>query len=349
MEKKSRLEELVNDISVIRHCFGVVWSNRNTYIKYMVIAAIASIVVSFSIPKTFSAKVMLAPENQNTASGLATLIGVDVASGNSDAYTVDLYPMLISSTDFITGLFDVRLSVSDLPEGITYYDYISNHQKIAWWGYPGKMLGKMLSSLRSGSKEKEAKPMVVRSLTGEQLGICGTIKEKIRCTVNAASGIITVTVYDQNPEVTVLIADTVVNRLNNFILDYRTSKAKSDYNYIEGMCVAARQKYVDAQTQLAEFLSTHTSIHSALFKKEQQYLENEFQLAYSGYSSLVSQLELARAKVLEATPVYTIIESAYVPLAADSPKKIVMLVLFVFFAFVIASVKVFFQENKNRK
>jgi LPS O-antigen subunit length determinant protein (WzzB/FepE family) len=140
-----------------------------------------------------------------------------------------------------------------------------------------------------------------------------------------------------------------VHNLNRFILDYRTRKARNDYEYIDGMCTAARQKYIECQTKHADFVSSHASIHSAIYKKEQQYLENELHLAYSAYSSMVSQLEVARAKLLEATPVYTIIESAYLPIGADSPRKKLMLVLFVFLGCVAATVKVFYKEFYHKK
>lgn len=348
MEKKSRIEELINDISAISKLFKAVWDRRRIYIKYSIIAAVLSLVVSFSVPKIYSAKVMLAPENQNAASGLASLVGIDIAQGNTDAYTVDLYPMIISSNDFILDLFDIELAVSDIPEGVTYFDYINKHQKIAWWNYPKKWLGELRESLGE-KKEEQEKSEKLRKLTGKEAAACGKIKKNIRCTVNGASGIITVMVHDQNPEVAVLMADSVVNRLNAFILDYRTRKARSDYEYVNEMCIAARQKYVDWQEVVADFHLSHVSIHSPLHKKEQQFIENELTLSYSAYRSLVSQVEVARAKLLEATPVYTIIESAYVPLVADSPRKLVMLVLFVFFACILATIKVAYQEYNRRK
>ena len=349
MEKKSRLDELVNDISAVRRLFGVIWNNRNVYIKYSIIGAVLSLVISFSIPKTYSVDVMLAPENNNQASGLANLVGLDFSLASSDAYTVNLYPMIISSKDFVVDLFDTNLKVADFPEGIEYYDYIKDHQKISWWGYPAKWLGKLFSGSKSEDSISVTDDFGVRKLEPKQQHIYQVIKKKVRCNVNAASGIITVTVYDQNPEVAVLVADTVVHNLNRFILDYRTRKARNDYEYIDGMCTAAREKYIDCQAKHADFVSSHASIHSAIYKKEQQYLENELHLAYSAYSSMVSQLEVARAKLLEATPVYTIIESAYLPVGADSPRKKLILVLFVFLACAAATVRIFYKEFYHKK
>lgn len=347
MEKKSRLEELLNDISVIRRFFKLIWNRRNIYITYSVIAAVLSLIVSFSIPKVYSAKVMLAPENNNNAaSGLASLVGIDLSSANSDAYTVNLYPMIIASNDFILDLFDTKLEATGIPEGVTYFDYINEHQKVAWWGIPAKKLKEFRKSKSANDNVIKTK---ARKLTGDEAFVCGKIKKNIRCTVNGVSGTITLFVYDQNPEVAVLMADTVVNKLNKFILDYRTRKARNDYEYIEEMCAAAKEKYIECQAIVADFNLAHTSIHSPLHKKELQYIENELNLAYSTYRSLVSQVDVARAKLLEVTPVYTIIESAYVPFVADTPKKKIMLLIFVFIACVAATARVFYLEYNHKK
>ena len=51
MENKSRMQELIADVKVLRKCFRFVWKRRYTYI-YSIIGIILSLIVSFSIPKT---------------------------------------------------------------------------------------------------------------------------------------------------------------------------------------------------------------------------------------------------------------------------------------------------------
>ena len=83
--------------------------------------------------------------------------------------------------------------------------------------------------------------------------------------------------------------------------------------------------------------------------KELTVLENEVTLAYSTYSTVASQLQMAQAKVLEATPVYTVVESAYVPITAKSPRKMIIMVIFVFFACVLATLRLAYVIVKQKK
>ena len=55
-------------------------------------------------------------------------------------------------------------------------------------------------------------------------------------------------------------------------------------------------------------------------------------LAFNVYNTLAQKLEQDKLRVQEQTPVFTIIEPASVPLKASSPKKMLILVAFVFLA-----------------
>ena len=66
------------------------------------------------------------------------------------------------------------------------------------------------------------------------------------------------------------------------------------------------------------------------YRAEQERLKNEMELAYTVYTQVSGQLQMARAKVQEITPVYTVVQPATVPLRAAKPNKIMILIGFVF-------------------
>ena len=55
-------------------------------------------------------------------------------------------------------------------------------------------------------------------------------------------------------------------------------------------------------------------------------------LSYNLYNQMAQQLQLAKAKVQESTPVYTVLQPAIVPLKASKPSKMMILAGFVFLA-----------------
>lgn len=67
-------------------------------------------------------------------------------------------------------------------------------------------------------------------------------------------------------------------------------------------------------------------------RTEQERLQNEMSLAYGVYNQVAQQLQMAKAKVQEITPVYTVVQPATVPLKPAKPNKIMILIGFVFLA-----------------
>ncbi len=55
----------------------------------------------------------------------------------------------------------------------------------------------------------------------------------ITATIDKKTSMTTVAVTLQNPKVAAVVADSVVKKLQEYIIDYRTSKAKEDCIYLE--------------------------------------------------------------------------------------------------------------------
>ena len=104
-----------------------------------IIFAILGIWVAFQIPKIYKANVKLAPEtNTNNllsgVSSLASMVGLyNDANPNGDAIYPEIYPVLMSSNDFIIGVLSVPVETLDKSVHTTYYDYLKKHQKQTWW------------------------------------------------------------------------------------------------------------------------------------------------------------------------------------------------------------------------
>ena len=69
-----------------------------------------------------------------------------------------------------------------------------------------------------------------------------------------------VTVTCQNPKVAAVVADSVVNKLQEYIIGYRTSKAKEDCLYLEKLFKERQLEYYAAQQKYADYLDSHDNI-----------------------------------------------------------------------------------------
>ena len=290
------------------------WKERKFLLKGCGIAVVVGLIVAFSIPKEYTTTVKLAPETQDAAKksslgGLAAMAGINLnAAAGADAISPDLYPDVVQSTPFLLELFPVEVTDKEKELSTTLYDYMSEHQRKAWWGYivsaPFKALGAVMS-LFSGDEEES---------------------------VDKKTLVITASVQMQDPVISAQMTKVVLENLQNYITNYRTQKVKQDLEFTQKVFGESRDAYYKAQRAYAAFEDANRNIISSSYRTEQERLKNEMTLTFNVYNTLAQKLEQDKLRVQEETPVYTVIEPATVPLKASSPKKALILVGFVFLA-----------------
>lgn len=331
------------------------WGGRRTIVKYGCIGAVLGLVVAFSIPKEYTTTIKLAAE-ANAASGsgslgaLAAMAGFNTSNAKGgDAVVPQLYADVLSSVPFMVGLFDVPVTESKTDSTYTVRAYMTEHQSAPWWsvitGLPSMVIGGVKSLFTSEEAEEGDGVTNPFKLTREEMAVKESLKGRISCDFDQKTGVNTISVTMQDPLVSATLADTVATHLQQFITDYRTSKARKDLAYAEKLNEEARKSYYEAQQRLAQYLDRNQglSLHSAQVTRDR--LSNEAQLAFSLFNQTAQQLQLAKAKVQENTPVYAVVEPATVPVRASKPSKMMILVGFVFLGVVAASVQIIFADS----
>lgn len=319
-----------------------VWSQKRLVFKACGIAALVGIIVAFSIPKEYSTSVTLAPETGGKSTGgsmgaLAAMAGINLGSSSGeDALSPDLYPDIVSSTPFLIELFDVKVSDQKGRIDTTLYNYLDEHQRAPWWGAivsaPFKLLGWTMSLFKDAPEENGDAKLDPFRLTRDEAAIATALSKRIAVSVDKKTGVTTLAVTMQDPLISAALTDTVMRCLQNYITDYRTNKARHDLAFTEKLYSEAKDNYYDAQQKYAHFTDGNQNIILQSYKTEQERLQNEMNLAYGVYNQVAQQLQMARAKVQEITPVYTVVQPATVPLKPVKPNKLMILIGFIFLA-----------------
>lgn len=317
-----------------------------------------SIGFAFSIPRIYKSSVMLAPETSggnslsSSLSSMASLVGLNKNFMNSeDAIFPEIYPDVIQSTDFIVGLFPVKVQSKDGKIKCDYYTYMSTKQKGSWLDEFKNFISKKLASdnasdakaTKKGSKEG---PDPFR-LTKKESEVAMNISSSIKCSVDKKTTVISIEVTDQDPLIAATMADTVMNRLQTFITDYRTKKAVRDCEYMRGLYETAKEEYTEARKQYAAFCDANQDVVLQEVQSQIEEMENDMQLKFNAYTQLTEQLQMAEAKVQERTPVYTIVQNASVPAKHSNTSKIVILIGFLFLGFIFHQFGMFCRHWKD--
>ena len=325
--------------------FHEILKHGRLYYKVMSITFVLGVIYAMSIPKTYRCTVMLAPELASTSrsgslASIASSFGIKLGSGNlggnSEALFPTLYPDLMNSVAFRTSLFPITVQREDdsTHTVMTYYDYLLDGQKRPWWSMGIKAFFDAISSLFPQKDEEEPVEVNPFWLTKKQDKVAKAIEKKVVCDVDKKTLVITIDVVDQDPLIAATMADSVQVRLQKFITDYRTHKARIDLEYNQKLFVEAQERYEEARQRSAAFSDANQKLFLESVRSERTKLENEMQLQYRTYSQVAAQLQLAEAKVQEETPAFTILQPASVPLKKYGPRRKMIVLVFLFLGFI---------------
>jgi uncharacterized protein involved in exopolysaccharide biosynthesis len=331
-------EEIEIDLmDLLRKVIGI----RKKIYKAVGIGLIIGLIVAISIPKQYMVEVTLSPEMGNNKGGglsglAASFLGSGVTMGDgTDALNASLSADIVSSTPFLLELSNMKVPVSGSEE-ISLSSYL-NEESSPWWGYvigfPGMVIGGVKSLFTENEDEPISSDKVSRStieLSKKESQKIESLKRKIAAFVDKKTSMTTVSVTLQNPKVAAVVADSVVKKLQEYIIDYRTFKAKEDCIYLEKLFKERQQEYYAAQKKYADYMDSHDNIILQSVRTEQERLQNDMSLAYQVYSQVASQLQVSRAKVQEEKPVFAVVEPAVVPLEPSGTSRKVYVLAFIF-------------------
>ena len=331
-------EEIEIDLmDLLRKVIGI----RKKIYKAAGIGLIIGIIVAISIPKQYTVEVTLSPEMGNNKGGglsglAASFLGSGVSMGDgTDALNASLSADIVSSTPFLLELSNMKVPVSGSEE-ISLSSYL-DEESSPWWsyviGFPGMVIGGVKSLFIEDEDESifsDKASQGTIELSKKESQKIESLKKKIVASVDKKTSMTSVTATFQDSKVAAVVADSVVKKLQEYIIDYRTSKSKEDCLYLEKLFKERQQEYYEAQRKYADYMDSHDNIILQSVRTEQERLQNDMSLAYQVYSQVASQLQVARAKVQEEKPVFAVVEPAVVPLYPSGTSRKVYVLVFVF-------------------
>ena len=337
MEEKKQKIININIAEVIK----LLYADRKKVCIYSFVAGAIGVALAFGTPKIYKSQVILAPEESGAGfsgsiSSLASMVGMNMKIGQTgDALYPEIYPDLMNSTDFLVGLFLIKVTKDKTGETYTYQDYIQNHQKLAVAEYPLALISSLTEKFKKEENPGPGHKIDPFRLTKKEDEVAKSIKGRLDCAVDKKTNVITITVTDQDPLIAATVADSVQSHLQEAITDYRTKKARIDLEYMNELFAEARKQYDKARQVYASFADANQEVMLQSYQSKVDDLENDMQLKFNIYQQVVEQRQLAQAKVQERTPAFTIVQRATVPIKHSSRPKVITLAVWMFLGFIV--------------
>jgi len=312
-----------------------------TVLVSLAITFVIACIIILPVPRYYNSSVELAPElglptgSSGGLGAVASSLGLNMGQGNlTDAIGPEIYPELLKSNNFMMQLIHVQVKTQDGKITAPYYDYLLKYQKRNpvsdfWYSIIGVFKKKKPTMLA-----KEINPF---HLTEQQDGIFAKMKNNISCSIDKKTNLITINVEDQDPLIAGTMAEVTSEKLQDFITNYRTSKARKDVEYYQKLTDKAKSVYEKARQLYGSYSDANMDVMLQSIKSKQEDLENDMQLKYNNYTQVNTQLLAAKAKVQERTPVVTVVKSATVPLKPSAPTRMIFISVILLMSFMLTT------------
>lgn len=301
--------------------------------RIIIITAVVTcigIVYVVSLPRGYKAVTQIVAEKQQTSSlsvgmlgGLAGL-GGGVSKGG---ITLELAPSIVRSIPFLLEFEDVQVSMyypinSQTPASMPLSEYLSTYQRSPWWSF---------SSRKSQpSHHDNASENVPYALPFEQAMFVKRIQGMFSVTTEKKSNVMILSVSSQDPMVSVILVDSLAVKLQQYLTAYQVQKARQELEQSIAIAETTRSRYYQAQNEYTSLVDMNKNLTSLSARAKQDRAYNDMTIALQAYTSAAAQVEIARTKLLENTPVYTVLEPPLLDTSASSPnRKLVAIVSFV--------------------
>ncbi|MDX1638057.1 MAG: Wzz/FepE/Etk N-terminal domain-containing protein [Balneolaceae bacterium] len=351
-EERDTEEREIDLVELARH----IWDERFFIAKVTGVFVIIGLLVALLSPKEYQTGATLMPElqsSQSTASNLLQQYGglLGMSGGNLDAgqqgmIPPTLYPQIVQSLPFQLELLNKRVHFAEFDTTTTVYTFFDEVYTPSVFSYimaytvglPGKIIG-----LIKGEEETDqplpqgfATDSVV-SVTKGQMEVIDNMRERVTVSLNEETGVINLMVEMPDPNAAAQVGKTSIALLKEYMTNYRTRKAKEDLEQAQQQLEEVRQRFEEAQNRLAEFRDSNVNLATAKAQTREQRLQSEYDLAFNVYNSLSQQVEQAKLKVQEQTPVVSILQPVQVPLE-DTTSGLLILILITLLGFLLSLV-----------
>lgn len=324
------MEETLHTIN-LRAAMEKLWAGKMKFLITWAATFVLSCIIILPVPRTYNCTISMAPESSSDnyssqISSLAASFGFTFAKGGDDAISPTLYPDLFKSTGFLVSLLDIEVTSADGSKTMDYYTYMATAQKDNPWLVPLHKLQQLVHHIvspKSRSTISEVGSIDAFRLSRFDTDVLKAIRHNIKCSADKKTDVITLSVTDQDPLIAATLAVEIEKRLEAFITDYRTKKARVDYEYYTQLTDSAAQAYSDALDAYSAYADAH--LHSTWTREQNmlKYLQGEINMKSGIYTAMNSRKEAAMAKVQDHTPVFTTIQTATVPVKPAGPKRMI--------------------------
>jgi uncharacterized protein involved in exopolysaccharide biosynthesis len=330
-----------------------VYLEKKFILKTSILAALFGIVYALFQPNEFTSSTTFIPQlssgvktGGSSLGGLASLAGINLGSMESSSeFPPSLYPQVVNGIPFKIDLLSSTINLND--EEILVKEYFSNQGsslnilgtiKKYTIGLPSLLLGSFNSQDVVLSKSE------IYSVTQKDQKLFNSIAGALSLSINEKEGFITISFTDNDKNIAAQITQIAQTLLQKKIIEFKNQSSSEMLDFAMKQYDEKKNSYEKLQDERAVFVDKNINISSSLFQNKLSRIESEVNISESIVQQLAAQVEQAKLQVNKDTPVFTTIKPVTIPFERSAPKRILIVITFLFLGLVLSCGYVLVKE-----
>lgn len=334
-----------DDISLYE-LFDQLWLGRRKIIISSLLFLILGIFHYTFSPTEFKSESKLLMETESRQGGIAGLQalgqlgGFNFRTGSTQAGMIspELYPDIVENVEFQRELLYQPIYFDTFGREITLFDYFNEYytppfRERVYRGVvnytvrlPFTLYGLMRGLFQSQNEfgaalQEDVMDREVFILRPEFRFAMSMMKDRI--TLESDGQLIEVETELPDPMASATVNVIVSDRIRDYVIGYRSEKARQNLQFVEELYEQAKINYEGAQFQLATFTDRNQGNLTARAEIERERLEDEKNLRFQIYSSISERLEEAKVRLQEDTPIFTTFQRPILPTTKESSSLLI--------------------------
>lgn len=289
------------------------------------IAFLTLLILFFFVSPYYESTVTVLPEygNKNTNLGqisdLAAIAGVKVGEGAP----TEIYQVLVTSESVLEPVIYKKYSTSEYKDSVNLIQYFGIKPDN---GLPLKL---------------QRRKMFIKAFNKLSKANLATDLDRI-------TKILNIKVTMPESDLSAVVANNIVESLDNYIRTKRKSYASKQIFYIEKRLAQVKDSLSIAENKLKNFREENRLVASPALLLEQGRLLRNVEIMEAVYIELNKQLEIAKIDEIKETPVLNVKELAKDPVIKAGPKRGIIFIILMFTSILLSALYFMFQDELKK-
>lgn len=335
----------------LKDILAIYWERRLTTLILVVSGIIGAIVTLYTTPEVYKSSTTIISQVKPSAPNLQRLRGLaglqsGAASGENGLTEPTLYPNLVKSDVFLIGLLETPIRSSIFRKRTNLINFLFNHEERNFFEvwFMALRAGKMpkprtefipMPPTGYGQRRYKGDSTIVL-ITPVQRKAISELRKAITVELDAETGFITVNVELPERRMSAEVNAKVIEELISFATEFEVRKEKKNLEFMVVQTKEARLVYEAAQQRLAKFLDGNLNVVSARVSTKETQLRQEIGIYLQIYKQMALDLEQAKIKLENQTPIYTVFSPTKLPLRPMAKNYVSTIIIFILVSLVVS-------------